>query len=249
MRGAILSVNPDACIVDISHEIPPGDIGEAAFTLLAAYESFPALTIHVAVVDPGVGSPRRPIAALAGEQFFIGPDNGIFSYVVERERLARVFHITNESYFRHPVSSTFHGRDVFAPAAAALSKGVRPEMLGVEVEDYVRLAPLAPKQERDGSIIGLITHVDRFGNCITNLTPNELTPEMIERGARLSINRKEIRKFQHFFSEAGNSSEIFALWGSAGFLEIAANSRSAAKLLKAKRGQSVAVSIPKRSNS
>ena len=187
LKGAILSVNEGARIFDITHDIAPHDINAAAFTLLAVYKTFPARTIHVAVVDPGVGSARRPILVCGGDYFFIGPDNGLFSFIIERESPCRVFHLTSKEFFRQSVSATFHGRDVFAPVAGALSKGVAAEELGEEIGDYVRLARLAPKLREDGTIEAAIIHIDRFGNCITNLTPVELTDEMIARGARLII--------------------------------------------------------------
>src|SRR5216683_7742640 len=124
MKGAILSINPYAQIVDITHDIPPQDIHAGAFNLLASYQAFPSGTIHVAVVDPGVGSKRRPVLIRCAEQFFVGPDNGLFSWICEWERDFRAFHLTSEKFFRHPVSATFHGRDVFAPVAAALSTGI-----------------------------------------------------------------------------------------------------------------------------
>ncbi len=241
MKGAILSVAADARIVDITHEIPPLDIEAGAFTLLAAYQTFPKQTIHVAVVDPGVGSARRPIVVASDDYFFIGPDNGLFSYVLEREQNCRVFHLTNEKYFRTPVSRTFHGRDVFAPVAAALSKGVEPQRLGALITDYKRLAPLfSPNRAEGGEIAARIIHIDRFGNCITNLTREELTDEMIAVGARLNINGIDIRSFKQFFAEESDSSdELFGVWGSAGFLEIAAFGASAARLLGIERGQQV----------
>src|SRR5678815_3382631 len=123
VKGVILSENPEARIVDLTHDIPSHDIAAAAFTLLAAYKSFPDKTVHVAVVDPGVGSSRRGIVVAAADQLFVGPDNGIFSHVYEREPGYRVFELTNKKYFRSRVSPSFHGRDVFAPVAAALAKG------------------------------------------------------------------------------------------------------------------------------
>src|SRR5215207_1942260 len=141
VKGAILSVNPAATIVDITHEIPPQDVAAGAFTLLATYKTFPAGTIHVAVVDPGVGSTRRPIIVSANEQFFVGPDNGLFTYIYDREPSPRTFHVTADRYFRPEPSTTFHGRDIFAPVAAALSNGVAPEEFGPEIDDEVRLAP------------------------------------------------------------------------------------------------------------
>src|SRR5215207_9279919 len=142
VKGAILSVNPAAVIADITHEIPPQDIAAGAFTLLAAYKTFPAGTIHLTVVDPGVGSARRPIIVSAGEQFFVGPDNGLFSYIYDREPSHRAFHVTSDRYFRPEPSSTFHGRDIFAPIAAALSQGVATEEFGPEITDEVRLPSL-----------------------------------------------------------------------------------------------------------
>lgn len=238
MKGVILSIAPKAGIVDITHEIPAHEIEEAAFTLLAAYPSFPAGTIHVAVVDPGVGSSRRPLIVEANNQIFVGPDNGIFSYVCERESDHQVFEVTNENYFCRPVSATFHGRDVFAPVAAALAIGVNPKDLGREIKTQIRLASLLPAKWRNGELKARIIHVDRFGNCVTNLTRAELTPDLLASGLQLRINGKTIRCFKQFFSEeTGNGEKIFAIWGSAGFLEIAATNRSAAEILNAERGQ------------
>ncbi|HKQ99416.1 MAG TPA: SAM-dependent chlorinase/fluorinase [Pyrinomonadaceae bacterium] len=242
MKGVILSENPEARVVDVTHEIPPQDVRAGAFTLLAVYGSFPLGTIHVAVIDPGVGSNRRPILVSVGGQFFIGPDNGLFSYIYERERDERVFHLTVKEYFRPLVSATFHGRDVFAPVAAALSKGVRPEQLGELITDYVRLPSLGPKVLPGKGIEASILHIDRFGNCVTNLTPEHLSEEMIARGARLLVNGREITSFRRFFAEGADSpGQLFAIWGSAGFLEIAAYQDSAARLLDAETGQTIKV--------
>jgi len=244
MKGAILSVSPRAQLVDITHEIPPQDIRAAAFTLLAAYRSFPAHTIHVAVVDPGVGSSRRPILVVAGEQFFVGPDNGLFGYVYEREADHRVYHLNREEFFHSSVSASFHGRDVFAPVAGALAEGARASELGQEIKDYVRLALLAPRRAADGTLSGEIIHIDRFGNCVTNLSKDDVTPEMIERGAHLVVGDREIKTFRRFYAEDDGSNvpaELFAIWGSAGLLEIAARDSPAARELSAQRGQTVHV--------
>jgi S-adenosylmethionine hydrolase len=242
MKGVILSINDKARIVDITHEIPAQDIQAGAFTLLAAYQNFPLETIHVAVVDPGVGSHRRPILVSGGGHFFIGPDNGLFSYIYERHAEARVFHLTKEEFFRPAVSATFHGRDVFAPVAGALSKGLSPEQLGDEITDYVRLPQLKLKLLGGNIVEASIIHIDRFGNCITNLTPTDITAEMIARGVTLTINGWKITTFRRFFAEGSDAlNELFAIWGSAGYLEIAAYRASAAKLIGAERGQLITV--------
>ena len=234
VKGVILSINPIARLVDITHEIPPQDIEAAAFTLLASYQSFPPNTIHLAIVDPGVGSNRRPVIVKTDTATFVGPDNGIFSYVLEQVRDYEVFHITEEQYFRTPMSSTFHGRDVFAPVTAALSRGLRANAFGPKIADPVVLPSLRPLRKKRG-FEGRIIHVDTFGNCITNLTKADI-PENFQ----LLVKGKRIKAFKQYFAEQiGSRNEIFAIWGSAGFLEIAATNKSAAKLLHAKRGDTL----------
>jgi S-adenosylmethionine hydrolase len=220
VKGAILSVNPNVPIIDITHEIPAQDIEAGAFMLLAAYKTFPRGTIHVAVVDPGVGSTRRPIIVATDDQFFVGPDNGIFTYISAH----RTFHVTAEKYFRPNPSSTFHGRDIFAPVAAALSTGVAPEQFGPEINDEIRL----PSLETPLRII----HIDRFGNCVTNISREKFS------GNSLSINGHTITALRNFYGEAPPG-EIFAIWGSAGFLEISVNGGSAAQILGVKRGDTI----------
>ncbi|HEV7859470.1 MAG TPA: SAM-dependent chlorinase/fluorinase [Pyrinomonadaceae bacterium] len=242
MKGVILSINAGARVLDLTHEIAAHDIQAGAFNLLAVYKEFPAATIHVAVVDPGVGSARRPILVTGGGQFFVGPDNGLFSYIYERETDRRVFHLTRAKYFRHPVSETFHGRDVFAPVAGALSLGTRADELGDEITDYQKLAPLAPAMTASGEMQASILHIDRFGNCVTNLTREDLTEQMIAQGARLLINGETISTFRRFYADSASEEQtLFAVWGSAGFLEIVAFRASAAKTLNAERGQSIRV--------
>ena len=223
VKGAILSINPRAVIVDLTHEIPPQDIEAGAFTLLAAYKTFPPGTIHVVVIDPGVGSTRRPVIVSANEQFFVGPDNGLFTYIYDREPSHRVFHVTSDRYFRAEPSSTFHGRDIFAPVAAALSNGVDVEEVGVEINDQVRL----PSLETPLRII----HIDRFGNCVTNITRERMLVGLV-------IDGRTINEFREFYGE-GDGETMFGIWGSAGFLEISVNGGSAAKVLGVKRGDEV----------
>jgi len=246
VKAVIFSSNPQARIVDLTHDIPPQDVEAAAFTLLAVYSSFPAGTIHIAVVDPGVGSSRRPILINCDQQFFVGPDNGIFSYACDRQAVHsfKVFEITNEKYFRHPVSPTFNGRDVFAPVAAALSLGVKPAKLGTEITDFVRLPSLKTTTSDDGKLLARIIHIDRFGNCVTNITPNDLTPKMIGAGATLRLRGKSVKSFRHHFAETTTARDkVFGIWGSAGFLELAAANESAATILRAQRGDAVVVSL------
>lgn len=237
VKGVILTINPLVSLVDITHEIPPQDIEAGAFTLLTCYRDFPPGTVHLAVVDPGVGSTRRPIVVNAGSRFFVGPDNGLFSYVYDNETSHQAFHVTAKEYFRASPSPTFHGRDVFGPVAAALSKGVKPKKLGPRIVDEVRLASLSPAKDANGKLRGRIIHIDHFGNCITNLTRADL-PDAT--GVTLLIKRRVIKTFRQFFAdEHGSKDEIFAIWGSAGFLELALNGGSAAEVLKVKRGDAV----------
>src|SRR5919107_1281998 len=242
LKGAVLASNPEAQLVDITHEVPPYDVEAGAFTLRAAFETFPAGTVHVAVVDPGVGSARRGVAVEGRGHTFVGPDNGLFGHVYERVRPFRVFHLTNASYFRREVSATFHGRDIFAPVAGALSRGVRAEELGPEVFDCVRLPSAAPERAADGTLVGAVIHVDRFGNLVTNITPAELSEESVARGVRLRIGGREVRRFRRFFAEdPEGAGEPFAVWGSAGLLEVAVFRGSASGVLGAQRGGKVEV--------
>ncbi|HEX8473900.1 MAG TPA: SAM-dependent chlorinase/fluorinase [Pyrinomonadaceae bacterium] len=242
MKGALLRVCSRAQIIDITHEIPPHDIEAGAFALLAAYETFPSGTVHVAVVDPGVGSARRPILVATREHLFVGPDNGLFGYVYSREREFGVYHLTNEKYFRHNVDATFHGRDLFAPVAGALLNGVEPRELGERIENFVQLARPTPQRAADGTLHASIIHIDRFGNCITNISRSDLTNDNIARGARIVVGEHEVRSFRRFFADETDApGEPFALWGSAGLLEIAVFRDSAARRLGIARGQTVKV--------
>lgn len=240
MKGAVLAANPEAQLVDITHEIPPHDVKAGAFTLLAAFSTFPTGTVHLGVVDPGVGSERRAIVVDGGGHLFVGPDNGLFGLIYERLPDSRVFHATARELFRPAVCATFHGRDVFAPLAGALSRGVEPDAVGEQIADFRRLPFNSPKRSDDGTFAASIVHIDRFGNCITNITPADLTNDDIRRGARLVVGVHEIDRFLNFFAQ-GDEGEPFAIWGSAGLLELSVNRDSAARILSARRGQRVTV--------
>lgn len=242
MKGAILSINPATKIVDITHQIPPQDIEAAAFNLLSCYRAFPADTIHVAVVDPGVGSNRKAIVVECANQFFVGPDNGLFSWICEREGNYQARQLTSEKFFRQPVSSTFHGRDLFAPVAAHLSTAISPSEFGPAIAEIVSLAPLQP-QIGDAEIEGRILHIDHFGNCITNLRPEHFGGRL-GAGASLSIKEQRVNIFREFFAQkkSQSSEKLFMILGSAGFVEIAAEKASAAALLDCRRGDRVSVS-------
>jgi S-adenosylmethionine hydrolase len=184
-----------------------------------------------------VGSARKGIVLDCADQLFVGPDNGLFGWICEREKSFRAVELANEKFFRDPVSRTFHGRDIFAPVAAALSSGVAIEEFGQVIDDLVRLEGLAPGIIDGGSIEASIIHIDRFGNCITNLTR-----EHFGAGARLIVNNREVSAFRAFFADGeANHDDLFCFFGSAGFLEIAVRNSSAAKSLNARRGDRVSV--------
>lgn len=235
MKGAIFSINPNAKIVDITHEIPPQNVAAASFTLRACFKNFPNRTIFVAVVDPGVGSSRRAILVENEDYYFVAPDNGLLSFVFEEARNFKVFELTNEEFFAESVSRTFHGRDVFAPVAAHLSNGIGASEFGAEIEDFIRLENAAPRVVSETETEAEIIYADRFGNLVTNLKPSDL-PEKFT----LEIGGKTIGKLQIFFSEAERG-ELFMIFGSAGFLEIAAFQDSAEKLLNAATGRKITV--------
>lgn len=245
MRGAVLAVNPRAQVVDITHDIPAHDIEAGAFTLAAAFTAFPAGTVHVAVVDPGVGSARAALVVEAAGHLFVGPDNGLFGHVYERAAgHLRVHRLPRENPFGRPPSNTFHGRDLFAPVAGALSGGARPSELNCEeVSDFVRLPLARPGRPPDGSLEAAVIHIDRFGNLVTNLTPEHLREDDLRAGrARLRLGGREVREFRRFYAEAsGDPDAPFAIWGSAGFLEISLDRASAAQALNARRGHKIIV--------
>jgi S-adenosylmethionine hydrolase len=238
MKGAALTIHPDLEFVDVSHDIAPHDVFAAAYTLRNCYDAFPRFTTHVVVVDPGVGSARRPVFVMTDNYNFIGPDNGVFSFIYDVEEVNRVIHLTAEHYFRQPVSSTFHGRDVFLPVAAWHAKGIDPRRMGDEVKDYVKLEAPAPRKLAPTMVRGAVIHVDRFGNLVTNLTAAIVTPERAAMNGRIRINNREITRILTHYAEAP-AGEPFAYIGSQGLLEIGLARASAARALEARRGTEV----------
>jgi S-adenosyl-L-methionine hydrolase (adenosine-forming) len=236
MKGVMLSLNPDLTLVDISHLVPPQDIFGAAFTLGQAWPLFPARTIHLAVVDPGVGTARKALAASAGGHYFVAPDNGILTCVIESQADFIAYEITADHHFRKPVSDTFHGRDIFAPVAAWISRGVDLEELGPVLQDPVRLKMPVARKVREGLIQGAILAVDQFGNLITNLKPSDVPPS-----SRIILaGQREITSFRKTYFD-GKPGEIFVVTGSTGYLEITLKDGSAAALLDLKAGAPIGV--------
>ena len=255
MKGVILGINPQAAIVDLTHDVPPQDICSGAFLFDSAFHLFPQGTIHVLVVDPGVGTSRRPLLVTGPDAYFVGPDNGLLSYcyahasfpVPEGDSFAdtqtalapgwEAYHLTNQQYWHHPVSSTFHGRDIFAPVAAYLSRGVPPSRMGAPVDEVAAFAIPRP-HEADGKLVGCILHVDRFGNLITNIREGELARSnahmVVEAGGHL---------VHGLATSYQDGASLLAIIDSHGYLEIAAANRSAAELLGLGTGDEVRVGL------
>lgn len=236
MKGVILEHDARIRLVDISHEVPPGRVDSGAFTLLAAYPWFPKGTVHVAVVDPGVGTGRRALVVAAAGQLFVGPDNGLFSYLLDVEPAARVREVREVPPLAWPSSTTFHGRDLFAPVGAALATGAPPDRFGPDLADPVRLPPLRPTRSPDGTVLGRILHVDRFGNCVTSIGRGDLREG--SGGVRLSVAGQTLSELRAYYAGAPDDA-AFLIWGSSGFLEISVNGGSAAVLLGVELGAAV----------
>jgi len=238
LKGVILRINPDVQIVDITHGVTPFDLLDGATAIANAYSYFPPRTIHVVVVDPGVGTERRPLIVSGQNQYFLAPDNGVLSGVYEKEQNFLVRHLTAEHYFLHPVSKTFHGRDVFAPVAGWLSKNWQPGSMGEEITDFKRFALPRPK-EADGLLKGVVMKVDSFGNLITNFREEDLPAIAIEKGViNLQVGTHAVSKLVPTFAH-GAAGEAIAYVGSSGNLEIGVNKGSASKTLGLGRGTPV----------
>ena len=240
IKGVIAGIAPTARVIDISHEISVYNIAEAAFVIAEAWPYFPKRSIHVIVVDPGVGTSRRPILAEAGGHFFLAPDNGVLSMVFDAAP-HKVRVISNTKLMRGQISRTFHGRDVFAPAAAHLATGAAPASFGKHITDYVRLWLTKPTRNGENSWRGAILKVDRFGNLITNFAAREF--EGIKtKPFELRAGTKRIHRLALNYAETAVG-EIFAIIGSSGYVEIAANQSSAASLIGCSAGAPVELDL------
>ncbi len=242
MHGVVLNIEPETRIVDICHAVASYDVLDGAWTIAQAYRFFPPRTTHVVVVDPGVGSERRPILAETENHVFVAPDNGVLSMIEAREPKFTVRHITSDRYFLTPVSQTFHGRDVFAAVAGWLSKGIEPAEFGPEITDYVRMPLPAVERIGDNSLRGVVLKVDKFGNLITNLGEQQV-PELFASSVpplNILVSGETITRLCRSYAE-GAEGEYFAIIGSSGYLEIAARQASAAEKLAAGAGSPVGI--------
>jgi S-adenosylmethionine hydrolase len=228
MKGVILGICPEAQIVDISHDVGAFGVSEGAYLVAQAYRYFPRGTVHVVVVDPGVGTSRRPILVEAAGQRFVAPDNGVLSFIYAREK-HKVRWITSEEYFLKNVSQTFHGRDIFSPAAAHLARGVAPAKMGNLISDYMRLHLEEPVRTARRGWTGVVLKIDRFGNLITNF-PAEDFPELDKRPFEISVGLETVHRLARNYAACGPG-ELFVIVGSSGYLEVSSSQASAAKIL------------------
>jgi S-adenosyl-L-methionine hydrolase (adenosine-forming) len=240
MKGVIMSICPEARIADISHEAAPFDIAEGAYLIAQSWKYFPKKTVHVVVVDPGVGTARRPIVMQAAGHYFVAPDNGVLSMIYSREK-HKIRLASADRYFRKPVSHTFHGRDIFAPVAAHLAKGVPPARMGQLIDDYLRPAFEKPQQTGKRAWAGRILKIDRFGNIVTNFHTDDF-PGLERRDFLLTVGGKQIGVLARNYAEAGTG-ELFAIVGSSGYLEISGNQISAAKETGCQSGAPVELNV------
>lgn len=244
LKGVIAKINPSARIIDITHRLPSFGIKAGSFVLFSSYKYFPARTIFLAVVDPGVGSPRKILLAETDNYFFIAPDNGVLSLVLEEEGIRQLREVTNKNYFLPELSRTFEGRDKMAPVAAWLSRGISCEEFGSEETSYKKFDAEKPQLKRD-EIIGHILYIDKFGNLITDIPEGMLEVLQKKTGKKklsLSVKDKEITSLEQSYSSV-KKGELLFLVGSVGLIEIAAKESSAARKLKIKNGDKVKIIV------
>lgn len=239
MRGVILDICPDATLVDLTHDIESHDIQAASLELAAAYRFFPAGSIFLVVVDPGVGSARRGLAADAGGHRFVAPDNGVLTHVFGQTPPRQVVELTDRRYARPTISRTFEGRDRFAPAAAWLARGIRLSALGRPLRDHVTLG-LPALEVRDGSITGCIVRIDRFGNAVTNIDRRCFERLAAAGGVDIEVGGRAVGRLVETYADIGPG-DVCALFGSTDHLEFAANAASAAVRFDLKAGAIVRI--------
>jgi S-adenosylmethionine hydrolase len=235
MKGVILGIHPGARLVDISHEIKAGGVLEAARLIKETYPYFPDHTVHMAVVDPGVGGQRRLIGVEADRHFFVGPDNGLFWPVIEKDRYATIVKLTNSKYFLESVTQTFHGREIFAPVAAHLSRGVALEKMGTAIDNPVPLYFPVPYEE-DGCLYGQILHVDNFGNLITNISHDVLKDYLKSAEPMIEAGHLVIRGLKQIYADA-EEGQALTLINSSNRLEIAVNVGRASEYIGVDSGE------------
>ena len=240
MKGVILNICPTARIVDITHEVTPFEIVEGAYVVAQSYRYFPKKTVHVVVVDPGVGTARRPILMEAAGQYFVAPDNGVLAMVYSREK-HKIRLISNESLFRRPVSRTFHGRDIFAPVAAHLARGVTPARVGKLIDDYLRPSFEKPQRTGKRTWTGRILKIDRFGNIVTNFHVDDF-PDLEQRSFSMALGPRQIGVLARTYAECGPG-ELFLIVGSSGYLEVSLAQGSAAKSIGCQTGAPAELAI------
>jgi len=253
MKGVILGINPEAKLIDICHYIKPQDVYQAAFVLSTAYQFFPQKTIHIVVVDPGVGTERKAIILRTPLADFVAPDNGVLSYVIlqsshqpvtnntshqqiELEAELEAIAITKPQFWRSPVSPTFHGRDIFAPVAARLSLGSPPTDFGERINSVTVLPLSHPRHTPDGKLVGHILHIDSFGNLITNIRSDDLPQK--KQSITIEIGNQPIAGISHTYAEGKG---LLALIGSSGYLEISLKDGNAGDFLNAAIGDEVII--------
>jgi len=242
MKGVILGINPQCTLVDITHEIPPQGVFEGAFVLGKPYRSFPRGSIHLGVVDPEVGAQREPLVVETEGYYFVGPDNGLFTWIYREKEVKQVVGIRNRDFFRKPISQTFHGRDIFAPIAAHLSLGRKPEEFGVRLDQWSEIDIPEPRVT-DKGLMGEVIHIDRFGNLITNL-PRRLLEPLAGRGLlQIHIMGRRISGLKTAYAEA-RKGELMAILDSFDLLEISLMGDSAGEALKAAKGERIELFSP-----
>jgi S-adenosylmethionine hydrolase len=237
MKGVILGINSRVSIVDVTHRVTAGDMRGGAFALASSYRFFPKGTVHVAVIDPGVGSHRRGIVVQTSHYSFVGPDNGVLSWALAQEKIKTIHALENAAFFHRPISQTFHGRDIFGPVAAHLSLGLPARRLGQRTRELVEL-PWPRPRVHQGRIDGEIMHLDRFGNAITNLATNALAGD----GWEVFLGRRRLCRVEQFY-QAVPLGKLVVVPGSTGFLEIAVNGGNAARKLRLRVGTPVSVRV------